>query len=74
MFTHYNLLCAIFCRMKMLELKREENFACGFIDPDKLHEETLDNVLYNKETPDILLNFIKKYRDKKTIFWAYNFK
>ena len=60
--------------MKMLELKRERNFECGFINPDKLHQETIDNVLYNKDIPDILLNYFKQYRDKKAIFWAYNFK
>ena len=60
--------------MKMLELKREENFECGFIDPDRLHEETIDNVLFNKETPEILVNYFKRHRDKKTIFWPYNFK
>ena len=60
--------------MKMQELKREENFEYGFIDPDKLHEETIDNVYINKETPEILLDYFRRHRDKITIFWPYNFK
>ena len=54
--------------MKMLELKREENFECGFIDPDKLHEDTKDNVYIYKETQEILVNYFKRHRDKITIF------
>ena len=58
----------------MLELKREENFECGFIDLDKLHQVTIDNPLFNRDTPEVLLRYLKQYHDKRTIFWAYNFK
>ena len=60
--------------MKMQELKREENFEYGFIDPDKINEETIDNVYVNEETPEILLDYFRRHRDKITIFWPYNFK
>ena len=54
--------------MKMLKLKREENFECGLIDLDKLHEDTIDNVYINKETPEILVNYFKRHHDKNPFF------
>ena len=62
------------CRLKMLECKRDEITDIGFIDPDKIHEVTIENPLYNKDTPKILLRFLKRQRDKKEILFPYNFK
>ena len=60
--------------MKMLELKRQKNKDFGFTDPDKLHQVTIEDPLYNKDTPGDLLRYFKQHRDKKTILWPYNFK
>ena len=60
--------------MNMLELKRQKNKDFGFIDPDKLHQVTIENPVCNKDTPGDLLRYFKQHRDKKTILWAYNFK
>ena len=60
--------------MKMLDLKRKKNKDFGWIDPDKYHEVTIEDPMYNKDTPGDLLRYFKQHRDKKTIFWAYNFK
>ena len=60
--------------MKMLDLKRKKNKDFGWIDPDKYHEVTIEDPLYNKGTPGDLLSYFKQHRDKKTILWPYNFK
>ena len=60
--------------MKILECKRDEITDIGFIDPDKVHEVTIENPYYNKDTPEILLRFLKRQRDKKEILFPYNFK
>ena len=56
--------------MKMLECKRDEIKDIGFIDPDKLHQVTIEDPVHNKDTPGDLLRYFKQHRDKKTIFWA----
>ena len=38
-------MCAILCRMKILECRREEITDIGFIDPDKVHEVTIEDPL-----------------------------
>jgi len=70
----YNLLCAILCRSKKLECKRDEITDIGFIDPDTMHEKTIEEPMYNKDTPETLLRFLKRQRDKKIILWPYTFK
>ena len=72
--ANYNLLCAILCRSKMLECKRDEIKHIGFIDPDTMHEVTIEDPIYNRDTPETLLRFLKRQRDKKIILWPYNFK
>jgi len=58
----------------MLECKRDEITDFGFIDPDKIHEVTIENPIHNKDTPATLLRFLKRQRDKKEILFPYNFK
>ena len=58
----------------MLELKKDEIKDIVFIDPDKLHELTIENPYYNKDTPATLLRFLKRQTDKTQILWSYNFK
>ena len=57
----------------MLECKRDEITDIGFIDADTIHEETIKNPMHNKDTPETLLKFLKRQRDKKQILWPYNF-
>ena len=58
----------------MLECRREEITDIGFIDPDKMHEVTVEDPIHNKDTPATLLRFLKRQRDKKKILFPYNFK
>nr|XP_051196578.1 uncharacterized protein LOC127309906 [Lolium perenne] len=58
----------------MLECKRDDITDIGFIDPNTMHVKTIDNPLYNKDTPQTLLRFLKRQRDKKLILWPYNFE
>ena len=60
--------------MKILECKRDEITDIGFTDPDKVREVTIENLFYNKDTPEILLRFLKRQRDNKEILFPYNFK
>jgi hypothetical protein len=58
----------------MLECKRDEIKDIGFIDPDTMHVKTIEEPLYNRDTPETLLRFLKRQRDKKIILWPYNFQ
>ena len=58
----------------MLESKRDDITDIGFIDPDTMHEITIKDPVHNKDTPETLLRFLKRQRDKKQILWPYNFK
>jgi len=58
----------------MLESKRDDITDIGFIDPDTMHETTIKEPVYNKDTPETLLRFLKRQRDKKQILWPYNFE
>ena len=60
--------------MKMLEGRRNGITDIGFIDPDRLHEVTITNPYANRESPEILLRYFKRQRDKKEILFPYNFK
>ena len=51
----------------MLECKMDEITDIGFIDPDKMHEVTIEDKVHNKDTPETLLKFLKRQRDKKEI-------
>ncbi|XP_071676621.1 uncharacterized protein [Lolium perenne] len=80
LFQLYNLraldksIVSCYCLLKMLECKRDEIKDIGFIDPDTMHVKTIEEPLYNRDTPETLLRFLKRQRDKKTILWPYNFQ
>jgi hypothetical protein len=44
----------------------------GFIDPDKVHEVTVEQ--YAQDTEEFLLTFLKRQSTKKEILFPYNFK
>ena len=58
--------------MKKLECKRGKLLELGFIDPDTVHEVTVQD--YAKDTEDNMLRFLEKQADKEDIFFPYNFK
>ncbi|KAK1645151.1 hypothetical protein QYE76_062956 [Lolium multiflorum] len=44
-------------KSKMLECKRDEITDIGFIDPNTMHVRTIEEPLYNKDTPETLLRY-----------------
>ena len=58
--------------MKIRECRLGKINDIGFIDPDKVHEVTLDQ--FAEETEDIFLTCIRRQRSKKEILFPYNFK
>jgi DNA recombination-dependent growth factor C len=64
--------CTLLCRMKMQECKRKNIYSVGFIDPDKVHIETLTHKA--EETMNNLLRFIKEQHYCDHILFPYNFK
>jgi hypothetical protein len=58
----------------MLECKRDEITDIGFIDPDTMHEKTIEDPIFKRDTPEILLRFLKRQLDKGIILLPYNFK
>ncbi|KAK1610209.1 hypothetical protein QYE76_033882 [Lolium multiflorum] len=58
LFQLYNLRAldkSIISLSKMLECKRDEITNIGFIDPHTMHVKTIEDPLYNKDTPETLL-------------------
>ena len=60
--------------MKMYEMKRDGAYGIGFIDPNTIHEGTVENPYYTKETEKSLLMFLKKLHTNADIVLPYNFK
>ena len=58
--------------MKILECKKEGIWDIGFIDPDKVHEVTVE--MCAKDTRATLLRFLKRQHTRKEILLPYNFK
>ena len=59
--------------MKIRECRMGGIWDIGFIDPDKVHEVTVESPLYAQETEDVLLTFFKRQSTKKEILFPYNF-
>ena len=59
--------------MKIRECRMGGIWDIGFIDPDKVHEVTVGNPLYAKDTEDLLLTCFKRQSTKKEILFPYNF-
>ena len=60
--------------MKMFEMKRDGVYSIGFIDPNTVHADVLDNDLYKKDTEKSLLTFLKELNTKPEILLPYNFR
>ena len=58
--------------MKIRECRVGGIWDIGFIDPDKVHELTVDQ--YAKDTEDVLLTSLKRQSTRKEILFSYNFK
>ena len=58
--------------MKIRECRVDGIWDIGFIDPDKIHEVTVEK--YAQDTEDVLLTFLKRQSSKKEILFSYNFK
>ena len=57
--------------MKIRECRLGGIWDIGFIDPDKVHVETIKD--HPEDTEDVLLTFFKKQSTKKEIRFPYNF-
>jgi hypothetical protein len=58
--------------MKMLQCKRGQIYDVGFIDPNTVHEFTVQK--HPKDTEEYLLTFLMKQETKEEILFPYNFK
>ena len=58
--------------MKIIECRKDEITDIGFIDPDKVHEVTIEH--YAQDIEQFLLMFLKRQSTKKEILFSYNFK
>jgi len=56
----------------MVECKRRHIFKFGFIDPDKVHEKTLQH--YPRDTERNLLRFLVEQNFCDSILFPYNFR
>jgi hypothetical protein len=56
--------------MKMLECRRGGLYDIGFIDPNTVHEVTVNQ--FPKDTEDNMLMFLQKQQNKSEIFFPYN--
>ena len=58
--------------MKIFEMKRDGVYGIGFIDPNTVNEEVLNN--FKQDTEDSLLMFLMKLNTKPEILLPYNFR
>ena len=58
--------------MKMYEIKKAGRYGIGFIDPNTVNEEVLNN--FKQDTEDSLLMFLKELNTNADILLPYNFK
>ena len=60
--------------MNMFEMKRDGVYGIGFIDPNTIHEGTVENPYYIREAEKTLLKFLKELHTNADILLPYNFK
>ena len=60
--------------MKMFQMKRDGVYGIGFIDPNTVHAEAVDNKFYKEDMEKSLLMFLKKLNTNADILLPYNFK
>ena len=70
-YTHY-ILCVLLCRLKIIECRSNKMFNVGFVDPDKVHHDTVKNNA--KETGGNLLRFIGEQSFCDSILFPYNYR
>ena len=70
-YTHY-ILCVLLCRLKIIECKSNKMFNIGFVDPDKVHHDTVKNKV--EETGGNLLRFITEQHFCDSILFPYNYR
>ena len=58
--------------MKIFEMKRDGVYGIGFIDPNTVNENTIQD--YSKDTENSLLMFLKELNTNAEILLPYNFK
>ena len=60
--------------MKMFEMKRDGVYGIGFIDPNTVNAEMVEQALYKEDTKKSLLMFLKELNTNADILLPYNFK
>jgi hypothetical protein len=58
--------------MKIFELKRDGVYAIGFIDPNTVNENVLNN--QPQDTENRLVMFLKELNTRPEILFPYNFR
>ena len=58
--------------MKIFELKRDRVYGIGFIDPNTVNENMIQD--YSKDTENSLLMFLKELNTRPEILFPYNFR
>ena len=58
--------------MKIFEMKRDGVYGIGFIDPNTVNEDVLNN--FKEDTENSLLMFLKELNTKPEILLPYNFR
>ncbi|XP_071681895.1 uncharacterized protein [Lolium perenne] len=69
-YTHY-ILWVLFCRLKISECKSNNIINVGFVDPDKIHVETVKHK--REETGGNLLRFLGQQYFCDSILFPYNY-
>jgi hypothetical protein len=70
-YTHY-ILCTFLCRLKIDECRRKNITNIGFVDPDKVHHDTVRDKA--QETGENLLRFITEQHFCDSILFPYNYR
>ena len=60
--------------MKMFEMKRDGVYGIGFIDPNTVNANMVEQGLYKEDTEKSLLIFLKQLNTNADILLPYNFK
>jgi hypothetical protein len=70
--TNYIPFCTVLCRLMIDECKKFSYLNVGFVDPDKVHNDTVrDNP---GETENNLLRFFTNQKDRDSILFPYNYR
>ena len=58
--------------MKIFEMNRDGVYGIGFIDPNTVNENMIQD--YSKDTENSLLMFLKELNTRPEILFPYNFR